>query len=62
MLVDVSKIKSAKPGDEAVLIGRQDKQEITAHQLANWAVTLPLEVLTAIAYRVPRVYRGGQAA
>ena len=62
MLVDVSKIKAAKPGDEAVLIGRQGKQEITAHQLANWAGTLPLEVLTAIAYRVPRVYRGGQAA
>jgi len=62
MLVDVSKIKSAKPGDEAVLIGRQGKQEITAHQLADWAGTLPLEVLTAIAYRVPRVYRGGQAA
>ncbi len=62
MLVDVSKIKSAKPGEEAVLIGRQGKQEITAHQLADWADTLPLEVLTAIAYRVPRVYRGGQAA
>jgi len=62
MLVDVSKIKTAKPGDEAVLIGRQGKQEITAHQLADWADTLPLEVLTAIAYRVPRVYRGGQAA
>jgi len=62
MLVDVSKIKSAKPGDETVLIGRQGKQEITAHHLADWASTLPLEVLTAIAYRVPRVYRGGQAA
>ncbi len=62
MLVDVSKIKTAKPGDEAVLIGRQGKQEITAHQLADWAGTIPLEVLTGIAYRVPRVYRGGQAA
>jgi len=62
MLVDVSKIKSAKPGDETVLIGRQGKQEITAHHLADWASTLPLEVLTAIAYRVPRVYHGGQAA
>ena len=62
MLVDVSKIKSAKPGDEAVLIGRQGKQKITAHQLADWAGTLPLEALTAIAHRVPRVYRGGQAA
>jgi len=62
MLVDISRARAAKPGDEAVLIGRQGKQEITAHQLADWAGTLPLEVLTAIAYRVPRVYRGGQAA
>ena len=62
MLADVSRVKTAKPGDEAVLIGRQGKAKITAHQLADWAGTIPLEVLTAITYRVPRVYRGGQAA
>jgi alanine racemase len=62
MLADVSRVKTAKPGDEAVLIGRQGKATITAHQLADWAGTIPLEVLTAITYRVPRVYRGGQAA
>jgi alanine racemase len=62
MLADVSRVKTAKPGDEAVLIGRQGKASITAHQLADWAGTIPLEALTAITYRVPRVYRGGQAA
>jgi alanine racemase len=55
-------VKTAKPGDEAALIGRQGKASITAHQLADWAGTIPLEALTAITYRVPRVYRGGQAA
>lgn len=62
MLVDVSRVQNIKTGDEAVLIGRQGKLEITANNLAQWAGTIPWEILTAIAYRVPRVYRGGQAA
>ena len=62
MLCDVSRVKNVKPGDEAVLIGRQGKQEITTNQLAKWAGTIPCETLTAITYRVPRMYRGGQAA
>jgi len=62
MLADVSRVKNLKPGDEAVLIGRQGKQEITTNQLAKWAGTIPCEILTAITYRVPRLYRGGQAA
>ena len=62
MLVDVSRVKNPKPGDEAVLIGKQGNKEITANQLAKWAGTIPCEILTAITYRVPRVYRGGQAA
>jgi len=62
MLADVSRIQNIKTGDEAVLIGRQGKLEITANKLAQWAGTIPWETLTAIAHRVPRVYRGGQAA
>jgi len=62
MLADVSRVKMVKPGDEAILIGSQGKKLITANQLAKWANTIPWEVLTAINYRVPRVYRGGQAA
>ena len=62
MLADVSRIQNINSGDEAVLIGRQGKLEITANKLAQWAGTIPWETLTAIASRVPRVYRGGQAA
>jgi alanine racemase len=62
MLVDVSALRRVRPGDEVVLIGRQGRREITASQLAQWAGTIPWEVLTAITYRVPRIYRGGHAA
>ena len=50
------------PAMKRCSLAAKANREITAHQLADWAGTLPLEVLTAIAYRVPRVYRGGQAA
>ncbi len=62
MLVDVSALKRVRAGDEAVLMGRQGRKAITATQVAEWAGTIPWEVLTAITYRVPRVYLGGHAA
>ena len=62
MMVDVSRVPNVRPGDEAVLIGRQGGDEITAGELAAWCTTVPWEVLTAISYRVPRIYRGSQAA
>ena len=62
MLVDVSRGRGVRAGDEAVLIGRQGRQEITANELAVRCGTVPWEVLTNISYRVPRVYRGGHAA
>jgi alanine racemase len=45
-----------------VLIGRQGKETISATDLAGWFGTIPWEVLTAITYRVPRIYQGSQAA
>jgi len=62
MIVDVSRIRGVKAGDEVVLIGQQGGDEITATELAGGSGTIPWEVLTAITARVPRVYRGGQAA
>lgn len=62
MLVDVSRVRGVRAGDEAVLIGRQGRQEITANELAVGCGTVPWEVLTNISYRVPRIYRGGHAA
>ena len=62
MLVDVSTLKEVSPGDEVVLIGQQGKDSINAGELAAWCGTIPWEVLTNIAYRVPRIFRGGQAS
>ena len=62
MMVDVSRVPTVRPGDEAVLIGRQGGDKITAGELTVWCGTVPWEVLTAIPYRVTRIYRGSQAA
>ncbi len=61
-LVDVTPLGTISSGDEVVMIGRQDNDEITAAELATWCDSIPWEVLTSISYRVPRVYRGSHAA
>jgi alanine racemase len=43
-------------GDDVVLIGEQGDARVTAEELAQWAGTIPYEVLTAISARVPRIY------
>lgn len=58
MIADVSAVPDLAVGDEAVLIGVQENQCITATELAEWFGTIPWEVLTNITYRVPRLYRG----
>jgi alanine racemase len=62
MIVDVSHVPDVIAGNEAVLIGSQGANQITVTQLAEWCATIPWEVLTNITYRVPRLYRGGQAS
>jgi len=61
-IVDVSHLPKVNAGDEAVLLGHQGQEVITATELAQWCGTVPWEVLTGITYRVPRLYRGGHAA
>jgi len=45
-----------KPGDEVVLIGDQGKESIMATDIARVVNTIPYEVTTSIAARVPRIY------
>lgn len=47
---------SAYNGDEVVLIGESNGQTISFEEVAEWANTIPYEVLTNINTRVPRVY------
>jgi alanine racemase len=55
MMVNIEK-DSAYNGDEVILIGESGGEAISAQDLANWAGTIPYEVLTNINTRVPRVY------
>ncbi len=49
---------SAYNDDEVILIGESGTQSITCEELADWAGTIPYEILTNINTRVPRVYLG----
>ncbi len=55
-MVDVTDIPAAVPGAEAVLLGRQGQNEITADQMGEWAGTISYEVLLAPTFRVTRRY------
>lgn len=62
ILVDATDTGAAL-GDEAVLLGRQDGEEITAAELARLAGTIPYEILCALGLRLTRRYRrGGELA
>jgi alanine racemase len=43
-------------GDDVVLIGEQGDAKVTVEELAEWAGTVPYEILSAISARVPRIY------
>ena len=57
IVVDVSALEEVRPGDEAILIGRQGDEEISAKEVAERALTIPWELFTGITGRVGRIYR-----
>jgi alanine racemase len=50
--------ETAYNDDEVVLVGEMDEERISVEDLAEWAGTVPYEILTNINTRVPRVYVG----
>jgi alanine racemase len=58
LMVDVTEVPEAALADEAVLIGRQGREAITAAELADQTGTIPYEILSVIGVRIPRIYRG----
>lgn len=53
-MVDVTDIPGVRPGDEAVLIGRQGDAEINVPQIARQLGTISYEVISQLLARVPR--------
>ena len=54
-MVDVGNL-GVKTGDEAVLIGTQGRNKITAEELANLSGTIPYEIVCGLGCRIPRIY------
>lgn len=54
-MVDVTDVPGASAGDEAVLIGRQGDEQVTAEEMAGLLDTINYEVVTRIGASVPRV-------
>ena len=53
---DVTDVPGAGTGDEFVLLGEQGSERIVALDLARVRTTIPWEIVTAMASRLPRVY------
>lgn len=55
-MVQLDQIPEARVGDEVVLFGRQDQDEITATEISEKWNTINYEVICAMAARMPRHY------
>ncbi len=58
---DVTDVPGVGSGDEFVLLGEQGSERIAALELAHARTTIPWEIVTAMASRLPRVYDSGGA-
>ncbi|MFV0416782.1 MAG: alanine racemase [Chthoniobacterales bacterium] len=59
MMIDLSDLpadQEIKPQDEVVLLGSQGSEQISMHELAEHANSIPWEIFTSIGSRVDRVY------
>jgi alanine racemase len=55
IIVDVNAVPDVEAGEEAVLMGRQENDEISAAALAQKSGTIPWEIFTGVGRRVERV-------
>ena len=58
--IDVTGVPEVSIGDEAVLLGSQGEERITAEEIARKIGTISYEVFCNVSARVPRVYRDGE--
>jgi alanine racemase len=54
-MVDVTDVPDVQVGDEVVLLGRQDDEEVTAEELAELSGTINYEFLARISPDIPRL-------
>lgn len=59
-MVDLTDINDSKEGDEVVILGSQEGESITAHELAHKANTIPYEILTLLGSHSRKEYVDAQ--
>lgn len=57
MVVKLEQTNEVSVGQEVVLLGKQEQEEISVNELAEKADTIPYEILTRIGKRVRRIYK-----
>ena len=60
VMIDVTDIPGVELGDEAILMGSQGSEVITAEDIAEKMSTISYEFLCGIGKRVPRIYTKGR--
>jgi alanine racemase len=55
--IDVTDVEDVKKGDEVVLIGSSENNDVKAAELARICDTISYEITCGISKRVPRIYR-----
>jgi len=55
-MIDLTDIQEVQIDDEVILLGKTGSEEITASHIAQWAGTIPYEVLTSFGGRARRKY------
>lgn len=55
-LIDVTDVPQVKLGDEVILLGTSQNDQITAQDLATWSDTIVHEIISQFSPRLPRHY------
>ncbi len=56
IMVEIGEKSQIEIGDEVVLMGCQEGEEVSVYEISRLLETIPYEVITSISERVPRVY------
>ena len=56
LMVNLGKRSTVRIGDDVLLIGRENKNDLGADKIAKIAKSIPYEVLCSFADRVQRIY------
>jgi alanine racemase len=55
-MVDLTNLPDVIIGEEVVLLGKQGKEKIEAHQISKWANSFSYEIVSRMGKRLPRIY------